>query len=130
MGLCSYGRLDAWAPENCPKEGNLPAGGAPWPGSATTPQQHLRDVFHRMGLSDKDIVALSGAHTLGRAYKVRGREEEREGGECRRRPHRAVCLIGVLCVVQFRSGFGLDEKGCKYTSGKCIVRKDGKEGHG
>jgi hypothetical protein len=29
-----------------------------------------RQVFHRMGLSDKDIVALSGAHTLGRAYKV------------------------------------------------------------
>lgn len=26
--------------------------------------QHLRDVFYRMGLSDKDIVALSGGHTL------------------------------------------------------------------
>lgn len=26
--------------------------------------KHLKDVFHRMGLSDKDIVALSGAHTL------------------------------------------------------------------
>ena len=25
---------------------------------------HLRDIFYRMGLSDKDIVALSGAHTL------------------------------------------------------------------
>lgn len=25
---------------------------------------HLRDVFGHMGLSDKDIVALSGAHTL------------------------------------------------------------------
>lgn len=25
---------------------------------------HLREVFYRMGLSDKDIVALSGAHTL------------------------------------------------------------------
>ncbi|KAL3720561.1 hypothetical protein ACJRO7_005385 [Eucalyptus globulus] len=29
---------------------------------------HLRDVFYRMGLSDKDIVALSGGHTLGRAH--------------------------------------------------------------
>ena len=25
---------------------------------------HLRDIFYRMGLSDRDIVALSGGHTL------------------------------------------------------------------
>jgi hypothetical protein len=25
---------------------------------------HLKDIFYRMGLSDKEIVALSGAHTL------------------------------------------------------------------
>jgi L-ascorbate peroxidase len=28
-------------------------------------------VFYRMGLNDEDIVALSGAHTLGRAYADR-----------------------------------------------------------
>lgn len=45
------------------KEGRLPDAkqGAP----------HLRDIFYRMGLSDKDIVALSGAHTLGRAHPER-----------------------------------------------------------
>ncbi|KAF8011430.1 hypothetical protein BT93_J1903 [Corymbia citriodora subsp. variegata] len=32
---------------------------------------HLREVFQRMGLSDKDIVALSGGHTLGRAHRER-----------------------------------------------------------
>nr|AAC28102.1 ascorbate peroxidase [Mesembryanthemum crystallinum] len=32
---------------------------------------HLREVFHRMGLSDRDIVVLSGAHTLGRANRDR-----------------------------------------------------------
>ncbi|KAK3038392.1 hypothetical protein RJ639_030558 [Escallonia herrerae] len=32
---------------------------------------HLREVFGRMGLSDKDIVALSGGHTLGRCHKER-----------------------------------------------------------
>lgn len=32
---------------------------------------HLRTVFYRMGLNDKDIVALSGAHALGGAHKDR-----------------------------------------------------------
>ncbi|KAF3796444.1 L-ascorbate peroxidase 3 [Nymphaea thermarum] len=46
-----------------PKEGRLPDAkkGAP----------HLKDVFYRMGLTDKDIVALSGGHTLGRAHPER-----------------------------------------------------------
>ncbi|CAN1276534.1 L-ascorbate peroxidase 3 [Linum perenne] len=39
-----------------PKEGRLP--------DAKQGSIHLKDVFHRMGLSDKDIVALSGGHTL------------------------------------------------------------------
>eukprot|EP00301_Raphidiophrys_heterophryoidea_P000012 c10006_g1_i2.p1 GENE.c10006_g1_i2~~c10006_g1_i2.p1 ORF type:complete len:329 (-),score=79.28 c10006_g1_i2:110-1096(-) len=30
--------------------------------------QHLRDIFYRMGLDDREIVALSGAHTLGRCH--------------------------------------------------------------
>lgn len=47
----------------CPKEGRLP--------DAKQGFQHLRDVFYRMGLSDKDIVALSGGHTLGRAHPER-----------------------------------------------------------
>ncbi|KAF3434697.1 hypothetical protein FNV43_RR21782 [Rhamnella rubrinervis] len=46
-----------------PKEGLLPDAkqGAP----------HLRDIFYRMGLSDQDVVALSGGHTLGRAHPER-----------------------------------------------------------
>ena len=27
---------------------------------------HIRDVFYRMGFNDQEIVALSGAHALGR----------------------------------------------------------------
>lgn len=54
------GRKDSVA---CPAEGRLP--------DATKGTQHLRDIFHRMGVSDQDIVALSGAHTLGRAHKDR-----------------------------------------------------------
>ncbi|EOA35182.1 hypothetical protein CARUB_v10020327mg [Capsella rubella] len=56
-----YGRVDVVAPEQCPEEGRLPDAGPP------SPADHLRDVFYRMGLNDKEIVALSGAHTLGRA---------------------------------------------------------------
>ncbi|KAL6959913.1 L-ascorbate peroxidase 3 [Sarracenia purpurea var. burkii] len=46
-----------------PEEGRLP--------DAKQGPSHLREVFHRMGLSDKDIVALSGGHTLGRAHPER-----------------------------------------------------------
>ncbi|KAJ8461546.1 hypothetical protein OPV22_034472 [Ensete ventricosum] len=47
----------------CPREGRLP--------DAKQGSPHLRDIFYRMGLSDKDIVALSGGHTLGRAHPER-----------------------------------------------------------
>ncbi|KAJ8766949.1 hypothetical protein K2173_012424 [Erythroxylum novogranatense] len=46
-----------------PKEGRLP--------DAKLDSSHLKDIFYRMGLSDKDIVALSGGHTLGRAHPER-----------------------------------------------------------
>ena len=78
-----YGRVDAASPAQCSPEGNLPDGnpnpttgkyGGPG-GTAstedTTPNGHLRKVFYRMGLNDEEIVALSGAHTFGRAYKDR-----------------------------------------------------------
>ncbi|GAB2224355.1 hypothetical protein Drorol1_Dr00005110 [Drosera rotundifolia] len=60
-----YGRVDASAPEQCPEEGRLPDAGPP------SPADHLREVFYRMGLNDKEIVALSGAHTLGRSRPER-----------------------------------------------------------
>lgn len=61
-----YGRLDDQQPS---KEGALPGALAPW--EEKTPAAHLRVVFGRMNLSDRDIVALSGSHTLGRAFKER-----------------------------------------------------------
>ncbi|XP_065616459.1 probable L-ascorbate peroxidase 6, chloroplastic/mitochondrial isoform X2 [Quercus suber] len=60
-----YGRVDVTAPEQCPEEGRLPDAGPP------SPADHLRNVFYRMGLNDKEIVALSGAHTLGRSRPER-----------------------------------------------------------
>lgn len=77
-----YGRVDATGPEMCSPEGNLPDGEAGpngmyggTSGTAPTedpmPEGHLRKVFYRMGFNDEEIVALSGAHTFGRAYKDR-----------------------------------------------------------
>lgn len=55
------GRTDA---VSCPiPNGRLPDG--------ALGAQHLRDIFHRMGFSDREIVCLSGAHTLGRCHRVR-----------------------------------------------------------
>ena len=55
------------AEHHCPRAG----GGAPYPDKAKDAAHHLRNVFHRMGFTDQEIVALSGAHTLGRAYPNR-----------------------------------------------------------
>uniref|UniRef100_A0A7S0BK01 Plant heme peroxidase family profile domain-containing protein n=1 Tax=Rhodosorus marinus TaxID=101924 RepID=A0A7S0BK01_9RHOD len=56
------GRKDA-LPEDCTPDGRLPA--------ADKRMGHLRDIFYRMGFNDAEIVALSGAHTLGKAHKDR-----------------------------------------------------------
>lgn len=46
-----------------PPNGRLP--------DASQGAAHLRQVFNRMGFNDRDIVALSGGHTLGRCHSVR-----------------------------------------------------------
>lgn len=56
------GRRDVTAEETTP-DGRLP--------DANQRMGHLRDVFYRMGLNDKEITVLSGAHTLGSAHKDR-----------------------------------------------------------
>jgi cytochrome c peroxidase len=45
-------------------DGRLPDGARPDP-------KHSRDVFYKMGFNDQEIVALFGAHALGRCHKDR-----------------------------------------------------------
>ncbi len=59
----SFGRTDAADGSSCPPNGRLP--------DASQGAEHLRAVFHRMGFNDQEIVALSGAHTLGSCHTTR-----------------------------------------------------------
>ena len=59
----TFCRTDAADDTGCPENGRLP--------DAAQGAQHLRDVFYRQGFDDKDIVALSGAHTVGRCHLSR-----------------------------------------------------------
>lgn len=98
-----FGRVDVPSEAQCPEAGRLPEAAAPFPAAAPDAAQHLRDVFHRMGFNDQEIVALSGAHTLGRAFK------ERSG--------------------QSSYGYG-NAKATAYTREESIARADGKPGIG
>jgi len=57
------GRSDDADGKSSPPDGRLP--------DASQKEDHLRFIFYRMGFDDKDIVALSGAHTLGRCHTNR-----------------------------------------------------------
>lgn len=71
---------------------------------ASSAAEHLRNVFgKKMGFTDQEIVAISGAHTIGRAFKDRS-------GTC-------------------PFGYG-DKTASKYTKSESIARKDGAEGIG
>ena len=63
----SYGRVDEMDPAAVTPDGRLPdadVGDGPGPKE----RDHLRKIFNRMGFDDKEIVALSGAHALGRCH--------------------------------------------------------------
>ncbi|PHH53284.1 Cytochrome c peroxidase, mitochondrial [Ceratocystis fimbriata CBS 114723] len=56
------GRTDGQAAA-CTPDGRLP--------DASQGPKHLRDIFYRMGFNDQEIVALAGAHALGRCHTSR-----------------------------------------------------------
>ena len=94
-----YGRLDVSAPEQCPKEGNLPDAKPPFGGGARDAPSHLRAIFYRMGFSDREIVALSGAHTLGRTQpRPKPPLVPRHLPAARRRPGPPAGSGGPSCV--------------------------------
>jgi catalase (peroxidase I) len=58
-----WGRTDAKSGTECPPDGRLP--------DAHQGPAHVREVFSRMGMSDRETVALLGAHTLGHCHPDR-----------------------------------------------------------
>ncbi|CAF4010227.1 unnamed protein product, partial [Rotaria magnacalcarata] len=57
------GRSDHPDGKKSPPDGRLP--------DAAQGAQHIRDIFYRMGFNDQEIVALVGAHSLGRCHTDR-----------------------------------------------------------
>jgi len=57
------GRSDIAGPESSVPDGRLP--------DASKSSQHIRDIFYRMGFNDQEIVALAGAHAVGRCHRDR-----------------------------------------------------------
>ena len=100
-----YGRVDALEREdsNAYGQAELPCPMWPYPDGAPSAQVHIRNTFYRMGLTNREIVALCGAHTLGRAF------EDRTG------------------VCKHSSG---DQGATEYTRLTSIARHDGQSGVG
>jgi len=71
-----YGRLDGIPTELAPPPFGLPDA------FPDDPAAHVREVFYKYdNMTDEDIVALSGAHTVGRLFNDRsGAVEEASGG--------------------------------------------------
>lgn len=68
------GRVDAVSENACPPEGRLPdsqkgQGSADSEGVQSATAAHVRAIFNRMGFNDREIVALLGAHALGRCHE-------------------------------------------------------------
>lgn len=57
------GRTDDEDGKRSPADGRLP--------DASQGAKHIRDIFYRMGFNDQEIVALCGAHSLGRCHRDR-----------------------------------------------------------
>lgn len=62
------GRTDANDGSVSPPDGRLPDADK---GSFANTAQHIRDIFYRMGFTDPEIVALLGAHAVGRCHTDR-----------------------------------------------------------
>jgi cytochrome c peroxidase len=64
------GRVDVPDDTAVTPDGRLPNADSRLPLADPSDASHLRTIFGRMGFSDQEIVALSGAHALGRCHET------------------------------------------------------------
>lgn len=57
---------------------------------------HLREIFHPKGFTDREIVALSGAHTVGKCHGDRS-------GEC----SIPLCISAIVTLMNLLNQFSL-----------------------
>ncbi|CAK9085659.1 Probable L-ascorbate peroxidase 7 [Durusdinium trenchii] len=125
-----YGRKDASGPDDCPgrqSRGTADNAGLPdaEPGpdgafgcGAKDAATHLRNIFYRMGFDDKGIVALSGAHTIGRAFKERSGTVKEGYGESSACPYTRSMPKG--CPIRNDGGYGVGMPGGKSWTTKWL----------
>jgi hypothetical protein len=61
---CSIANIHVHAPV-------YPSAVPPYPDGAPSADVHIRNTFYRLGLNNRETVALCGGHTLGRAFQDR-----------------------------------------------------------
>ena len=86
------GRVDSIDPKDVTPDGRLPDADK---GSPEKTNAHLREIFGRMGFSDQELVALAGAHALGRCHAE------------------ASGYVGCAPPLVLMSGVGCDTPCCK-----------------
>lgn len=58
-------------PQRATLSSKIPVAIPPYPDGSNSADIHMRNVFYRMGFTNKELVALMGAHTIGRAFQDR-----------------------------------------------------------
>jgi L-ascorbate peroxidase len=122
-----YGRKDVSGPEGCPgrqsrgtaDNAGLPDIQPPFACGAKDPATHLRNIFNRMGFDDRDIVALSGAHTIGRAFKERSGVVKEGYGEASACPYTKAVPKG--CPIRHDKADGVGLPGGKSWTTKWLT---------
>mmetsp|Transcript_7876 Transcript_7876/g.17354 ORF Transcript_7876/g.17354 Transcript_7876/m.17354 type:complete len:931 (-) Transcript_7876:12-2804(-) len=125
-----YGRKDVSGPEGCPgRQSRGTADNAGLPDAFAGPDgkfgcgapdaaTHCRNIFYRMGFDDKAIVALQGAHTIGRAFKERSGTVAEGYGEANACPYTKAVPKG--CPIRHDAAGGVGMPGGKSWTTKWL----------